>query len=125
MSRLVTINNKLEVGKAVFSTHNIQKGETVIQSQLIKTVTYRNKYSLQLNGNHIIIDEPGVLVNHSCDPNCMLIPNQLGAFDFVAIRNISKGEEITFDYESIESEIVGFSDCLCGTDRCRQRMNLM
>ena len=90
----------------------------------MKTVPHRNKYSLELNGNHIIINEPAVLVNHSCDPNCKLIPNHNGAFDFMALRNISIDEEITFDYESIESEIVAFDHCLCGSKNCRKQMNL-
>jgi SET domain-containing protein len=124
MSILVKINSKPKVGKAVFAITNIDQGETVIKSQLVKTVPNRNKYSLELNGNHIIINEPGVFVNHSCEPNCTLIANELGAFDFVAIRPISIGEEITFDYESIESKIVAFSDCLCQSEQCRGQMNL-
>ena len=104
------------MGKAVFAITNIRKNETVIESRWVATVPHRNRYSLQLNGIHIIINKPGLLVNHSCDPNCRLIPNQLGTFDFVAIQDIRRDEEITFDYESIESEIVAFSDCFCGAE---------
>lgn len=124
MNTKVKIDSKSKVGQAVFAITNIHKDETVIKSQLVKTVPQRDKYSLELNGRHIIINEPGVLVNHSCNPNCILIPNHNGAFDFIAIRNISIGEEITFDYESIESEIVAFNVCLCGYEQCRKRMNL-
>lgn len=115
---------KLSIGKAVFAITEIQKGKKVIESHLLKTVSQRNKYSLEYHGRHVIIDEPGMLVNHSCDPNCILVPNQYGAFDFIACRQIRPNEEITFDYESIESEIVAFSDCHCGTKNCRKRMNV-
>ena len=70
MNLKVKVNSKPKVGKAKTAFPNINKGETVIESQLVKTVPHRNKYSLELNGNHIIINEPAVLVNHSCDPNC-------------------------------------------------------
>ena len=42
----------------------------------------------------------------------------------MALRNLSIDEEITFDYESIESEIVAFDDCLCGSKNGRQQMHL-
>lgn len=123
MSLLVRIETKAIVGQAVFAITNIRKDTVVISSKLEKVVPNRDKYSLELNGKHIIMNEPAVLVNHSCDPNCMLVPNQAGAFDFIAIRDIQRREEITFDYESIESEITAFSTCLCEAKNCRGQMN--
>jgi len=112
-----------EIGKAVFAATEIGYGETVIQSRQIRTLPERTKYSLELNGSHILIDEPGVLVNHCCSPNCVLIENNHCGFDFIAIKDISKNEEITFDYESIESEISAFQNCSCGSAGCRKKMN--
>ena len=53
-------------------------------------------------------------VNHSCDPNAGLIN-----FVLVAIRPITAGEQITWDY----STSVGDSwsmDCACGASNCRR-----
>ncbi len=58
------------VGHAVFALADFQESETVIESKLLKTVFERSRYILELNGDHLLIDEPGVLVNHSCSPNC-------------------------------------------------------
>nr|VFK15971.1 MAG: SET domain-containing protein [Candidatus Kentron sp. LFY] len=119
----IKIHTKPGIGKAVFAIVEVHTREKVIESRPIKTVPCPNGYSLELNGNHIIIDEPGVLVNHSCDPNCVIVPNAYGAFDFIACRKIQKDEEITFDYESNESEITAFSNCYCGAKNCRKTMN--
>ena len=108
-----------KIGKAVYAQRAIVREEVVIASQLVEIIPQRNKYSLQLGENHILIDEPGIFVNHSCEPNCILVENQYGAFDFIACRPISCREEITFDYESIESEITSFQQCHCGSAKCR------
>lgn len=52
--------------------------------------------------------------NHSCDPNCGLH----GEITFVAIRDISPGEELTVDYAFIDNEDYSF-ECNCGSPLCR------
>lgn len=55
-------------------------------------------------------------INHSCDPNCYsdIINNQIWIF---ALRDIKKGEELTYDYGF---QRVGWEQrpCLCGIDDC-------
>lgn len=110
------------IGEAVFAVAEIDAGERVIQSQAEAVISERNKYSLEINGQHVLISKPGVLVNHSCDPNCVIQANPHGAFDFIAQRPIEAGEEITFDYLSNETEIMGFQSCECGAHNCRQNL---
>ena len=43
-------------------------------------------------------------------------------FDFHALRPILKSEELTWDYETAEYEIMGFDLCLCGSPKCRKRL---
>ncbi|MFT3933913.1 MAG: SET domain-containing protein [Chitinophagaceae bacterium] len=54
-------------------------------------------------------------INHSCEPNCGI----KGLFTIVAMRNIKKGEEITWDYEMTENSDWEM-DCQCGCETCRQ-----
>ena len=61
--------------------------------------------------------------NHSCDPNAGVN----GQIFLVAVRDINKGEEITFDYamtisESVGSNIVFEMDCNCGYENCRKKI---
>ena len=61
--------------------------------------------------------------NHSCSPNSGFS----GQIFLVAMRDIGKGEEITFDYamvvsESVGSKIVFEMDCRCGSENCRKKI---
>lgn len=53
------------------------------------------------------------LLNHSCEPNARLAyPN------VVALRKITAGEQITFDYNSTEFDMSEPFECQCGTASC-------
>ena len=56
------------------------------------------------------------LLNHSCDPNCEAWIEEKQIFLY-ALRDIKKGEELTFDYGF---DIENFEDhpCLCGSEKC-------
>jgi len=63
-------------------------------------------------------------INHSCDPNCEAKTIRILGSDHIiifALRNIFKGEELTYDYkfEREEQKI----PCSCGAPRCRKYMN--
>jgi len=61
-------------------------------------------------------------VNHSCDPNLIVIPVRSDSITptlcFFASKRIPIGEELTYDYGSCDSSL---SDklCHCNTDKCR------
>ncbi|MDV3278550.1 MAG: SET domain-containing protein-lysine N-methyltransferase [Nitrososphaerales archaeon] len=62
------------------------------------------------------VGSAGWCINHSCDPNCSVS----GEREIVAIRGISKGEELTFDY-STNVGWDGFAmECRCGEKNCRK-----
>ena len=59
--------------------------------------------------------EPGDQINHSCNPNCGL----MGSTVVVARRDISVGEEITYDYAMSDSEAYDEFKCECNSEDCR------
>ena len=120
---IVRKHDNPKVGMAVFACIDIPSGATIIESHAEREVSDKNKYTFEIDGKHVIIDSPGILVNHSCSPNCILIKNRYGALDFIASGDIAKDEEITFDYESVETPIIGFTNCCCGANNCRKTMN--
>lgn len=63
--------------------------------------------------------ENAVFFNHSCDPNSGF----KGQMFLVAMRNIKKGEQVTFDYAMVLSKAKNVSfykiKCFCGSKNCR------
>jgi hypothetical protein len=59
-------------------------------------------------------------INHSCEPNAGIS----GQTVLVAMRRISPGEEICFDYAMTEdhSPVYEEFDCYCNTSSCRRRI---
>jgi uncharacterized protein len=79
-------------------------------------------YLFGLGDGSIVIDGHcmAMFINHSCDPNCETHEDK-GRVWIKAIRNISAGEEITYDYclyDGDEDEAV----CNCGAAACRGTM---
>jgi len=67
-------------------------------------------------------------INHSCDPNCETRETR-GRIFIHALRNISPGEEVSYDYR-LESdddvprtkEIDAEAPCHCGAKNCRRTL---
>ena len=107
-------------GRGVFATRPWQMDGVVISARVIAKSEVRTMYSLQTgHDQHCHIDSPGSLVNHSCEPNLGIRDNAFGAYDFVALRPVAAGEELTFDYATTEFESIAVPECKCGADRCR------
>ncbi len=61
---------------------------------------------------YLELDKPSVLFNHSCQPNAGLKDKST----LFALRDIEKGEEITYDYSTTIDEAFW---CKCRAKRCR------
>lgn len=133
------MNPKLEVrntgkyGKGVFTKENIKNNEMLAvfgghvftaneEEKLLGDLT---DYSLQITDNLVIgpyfkeeIFESESF-NHSCEPNAGF----KGQIFLVAMKNIKKREQITFDYAMVLSKSKNTKfyklKCLCGSKKCR------
>ncbi|KAF5202810.1 Histone-lysine n-methyltransferase ashh2, partial [Thalictrum thalictroides] len=83
-------------------------------------------YFMTLNGSEVIDacakGNLGRFINHSCDPNCSTekwIVNGEVCIGLFAIRNIEKGEEVTFDYNYVRVSGAAAKKCVCGSVKCR------
>jgi hypothetical protein len=57
-------------------------------------------------------------VNHSCEPNCGIDFRGDQVF-LKAVRSIARGQELTFDYASTQSDFPFRFHCLCASPSCR------
>ena len=110
MSRNVEVRKSPIDGKGMFAKKDFKKGQTVFlfKGRVYRRVNKNSKHAY-MNPNSIgygpnmWIDPIGKFpyINHSCNPNMGI----KGRVTFVALRNIKKGEELTFDYSIIESDL--------------------
>lgn len=115
-------------GKAVFAGRNIQAGESVCEftgpivtmTEYLKMHDPSNNHYLQIDDDLFMGPSGGAddLINHSCNPNGGLVYRD-GTVNFVAIRDIKEGEELSFDYSTTMDEDCWEMDCLCGDPACR------
>jgi len=111
-----------DVGRGLFADEFIpQGGEILIFSgpelrlNEVRALGAAAANALQIGiDRYLYLDEPGRLVNHSCQPNSVVVDDRR----LVARCDIPSGTEIRFDYSTTVSD--GWTmPCLCGTSNCR------
>lgn len=112
----------------VFAIRRIPAGAEILslEGELVSTPT---RYSVQLgehqhlreptNGPTPSPDTPWCFLNHACAPNARV---DAAARRLVALRDIRRGEEVTFDYLTTEWEMAEPFECGCGAEHCRGRI---
>ncbi len=120
------IKRTKKFGRGIFAAEAIRKGEEIAS---FDGAFYDDDFEPWTDDlrNHTIQCGPALwrdsagfarLLNHSCDPNCGI----KGKFKVVAMRNIAKGEHITWDYEMTERSEWWKMRCACGSPLCRKRI---
>ena len=113
-------------GVGVFADRNFNNGEDIISFE--NTLVDRDHASseaVQVTDDKYLDTEwlvAEAFINHSCNPNAKLdLRLDRPSSAYVAIRDIAKDEEITFNYLSTEYDMVqndGDFKCVCGFPRC-------
>jgi len=128
------LNPKLEVrdtkkyGKGIFAGENIKRsqliyvlnGEKISLEELVRRVTDGNEKiddPLQIGRKtYIDLDRLSRSLNHSCNPNAGLKKKSA----LISLRNIKKGEEITYDYSATIAPTLWSMKCKCSSKNCRK-----
>lgn len=118
------IVKKNKKGLGVYAGKSYKKREIICKmtgkKRTIGDLYHRKSHSRKMlddplqigEGKYLDMDEPYLYFNHSCDPNAGI----RGTVTLFALKNIEKGEEITFDYSTTIDESLG---CRCGSKKCR------
>jgi SET domain-containing protein len=116
-------------GRGLFSKDGIKAGEVVVvKGGYVLTKAQRDEIGRELGPSEIQISEDlfigpttarqregGMMhLNHSCEPNLGL----QGQIVYVALRDIARDEELTFDYAMTDDEPIEMK-CRCGKLSCR------
>lgn len=122
------IPNSIEIkksnsGNGLFARKLIKKGSVVFHFKgKIGDDAHTNPESLQIDENKFLestlkFDD---FLNHSCEPNCYIDWQNL---NLVALKDIQIGEELTFDYNTAEYDLINMVQncsfkCNCGSKNC-------
>lgn len=124
MEELIYVKETPGKGSGIFAARNILKDEVITEFKgpyvKIEDMTGipQEVWDRLLNvgaDEYIIVRDPAARTNHSCEPNAGIVRNVF----LVAMRDIEKNEEITFDY-SITTADNWTMECGCGAPSCRK-----
>jgi uncharacterized protein len=117
-------HKECDLGLGIFAKRDIFKDEIIhrFSGRIInhlesKSIPDKEECkALQIGfDKYLDLDIPGVLINHSCNPNCG-IKND---YDLIALRRITKDEQIMYDYSTTMDD--GYSmECRCNSKNCRK-----
>jgi len=121
-------------GTGIFASKDFAKGEAIckFRGEKITFEELKKRYDkgeekvcnpLQISEKmYLDLEKPYVCSNHSCSPNCGL--RKVG--EMFALKNIKKGEELTYDYSTTEWTYEKFGkykdwavECNCKSKKCR------
>jgi len=113
-------------GLGVYANRSYEKEEIVskLEYDSIKNRLESSDESIQIDEDKFLdskyryVDD---FINHSCDPNARI---DFSLMNYVALRNIKEGEEITWNYLTTEYDLedeIKFN-CKCGSKKCLGRI---
>ena len=130
-------------GTGVFAKRKIPRGTRIVEyigarvpvSKFLVAISEGKPasiYAFRLNDSILIDGAVGGnesrFINHSCEPNCEAYVFDDRAYIY-AMRDITRGEELTFDYQlqrTIKSRVSKKDKeqypCFCGSPNCRGSM---
>ena len=119
-------------GTGVFTRDRIPRGAVVLQVDDSRIVDddhpiredmgeNRDHCDYLPDGTTVLMAEPERYINHSCDPN-VFVYSVDGTRFVLALRDISPGEEIVYDY-SVNAAYDVVWTCRCRASNCRGRHN--
>lgn len=122
--RIVAIYNPTRVEEdATTGQRSLHAEKTFISGEVISSFTAKEEMTSPTyltvqkdEGLHITLS-PSFLqyVNHSCSPSAFFNTTTM---EFIALKNVGEGEELTFFYPSTEWEMAQAFDCRCGSQNC-------
>ena len=102
----------------------IKAGHVITRDEIEEVTNRAGDMALQIDDEFYLaprqldeVDDMSVFINHSCDPNIGF----RGQVVYVAMRDISIGEELCHDY-AMERTDDYLLDCHCGSPLCRGKV---
>lgn len=120
-------------GKGLFANKNFKQGELIFSVDISRLPRIKPNDKLSEKeefhvdyvgrGQYVISAHAYAYINHSCNPNVLVKHETIARSKFYAMRDIKKGEQLTYDYgvnamDQIDKELWK-TKCKCGSKNCR------
>ena len=124
----LVVKSTKQYGKGVFAVREIKggvviytlSGERMNPEEMARRVNSKKEYiddPFQIGKRtYLDLNELSRTFNHSCDPNAGIRKDS----ELFALRDIKKGEEITYDYSATIAPTRWHMKCKCGSKNCRK-----
>jgi len=115
-------------GRGLISKNKIKKDKVVLKLDsgiTIRPNSTASKTAIQIDEDSFLDSNPRQirdLLNHSCNPTVRIDFTKMAC---IAIKDISKEDEITFNYSSTEYDLKSKDEdfeCFCGSKNCLGRV---
>ncbi|MGF1561494.1 MAG: SET domain-containing protein [Geminicoccaceae bacterium] len=120
-------------GVGIFAAHAFAAGDLIVEdlsgdyydevyslADLAALGADLSQHAFQIGDDQYLLPNGNIddLVNHSCEPNTgiQLLPE---GYRMIALRDIARDEELTYDYSTYISNADEQLRCLCGAPACR------
>ena len=124
----VTVQPNGKLGLAVFATDDIPAntriavftGEAYQSDTALGLPEIMRDHAIQSGAREYVFGYKGLAhcLCHSCDPNCGI----RNFTEIFTVKNVLKGEQLSWDYRCSENSDWVLETCLCGADRCTGRV---
>jgi hypothetical protein len=104
---LITVRASGDV-HGVFILDDCETGYSVHELSNRETLSNPTRTSIEIYSNLHVEDYFGRYINHDCNPTC-----EIQGYKVVAIKNMSVGDEVTFNYMKNETAIASPFVCRC------------
>ena len=131
------IKNTSKKGKGVFATKMIKEKERILTVNLTKKKIYyikdfskiskkdRNHLDPIGNKKYVVDYSAFSYVNHSCNPNAYVKEKNRKIRLLIALKDINKKEEITYDYTITADPTEHWKEkCYCNDPTCRKLIDV-
>ena len=107
--------------KALHSTREFFPGDIIAKLGARDNIDKPHYLSVQVGDAQHILLKPKFLqyINHSCDPNVFFDTTNMV---ISCLKKIDVAEALTFFYPSTEWSMEQAFDCLCGSEKCLQKI---
>jgi hypothetical protein len=117
------------VGKLIVSKDGYPAGSTMTESicSASEVLPSPTVYTVQVAPDqHVDVKAPLMFTAHSCEPSGKIVVKQNDGGGWTvqveSIREVKKGDWVTFDYNTTEWDMQSPFDCACGSATCRKRI---